>query len=92
VSEALEAMMKKTIAAALTLVATVSGWSQAAYAEETKKNAKDYTYEFPDDKLLTTEGAGTVPFIRVRPGGRRDLLLRVRTHFVPEMLKSVENM
>ena len=51
----------------------------------------DYGYKFEDDPL---SGGGFGPAdatIRVRPGPVRTTLIRPRTSFVPEMLKSVEN-
>jgi hypothetical protein len=54
-------------------------------------NGGDYGYKFEDDPL---SGGGFGPAdatIRVRPGPVRTTLIRPRTSFVPEMLKSVEN-
>jgi hypothetical protein len=44
-----------------------------------------------DDDLLSGDGFGAdAPTIRVRPVSTFGYLIRPRTHFVPEMLKSVE--
>ena len=59
----------------------------AAAAKEKEKN---YGYTFDDDPL-NSGVAGTLGFVlKIRPKGARELLLRPRTSFVPEMLKSVE--
>ena len=51
-----------------------------------------YGYEFSDDPLAAGGfGPNDAP-IRVRPGPVRTTLIRPRTSFVPEMLKSVENL
>ena len=66
-----------------------------AYAQETggkKKKDDGYGYIFTDDPM-TAEGLGShTAQISVRTVGRREQLLRPRVHFIPEMLKSVENM
>ncbi|HSN99240.1 MAG TPA: hypothetical protein VLS89_13185 [Candidatus Nanopelagicales bacterium] len=77
-------------------VAALVGISIAApaSAEESGKKKKEdgYGYIFKDD-LLDAQGLGgasaQITIIKV---GRRDQLLRPRVHFVPEMLKSIENM
>jgi hypothetical protein len=88
-------MMKTKIAMALALCAGICTVAPSAHADPTNQPTKDgkgYAYEFPDDKLLTADGAGVVPMIKVRPKAKRDLLHRPRLQFVQEMLKSVENM
>jgi hypothetical protein len=83
--------MKTNVIVALAIGLGVSALAPAAHADP-PKNSKDYAYDFGDDKLLGTEGSGTVPLIKVRNKVIRDMLHRPRLHFVPEMLKSVENM
>jgi hypothetical protein len=85
-------MMKTKIAAAVAMFAGICAVAPCAFADPPKKDAKDYAYEFPDDKLLGIDGQGTTPIIKVRAKGRRDQLHRPRLQFVTEMLKSVENM
>ncbi len=65
--------------------------AESAQAEPTKKD-DSYGYEFKDDVLNADTSIAVGAQIRVRPRGSRDRLLRPRTHFVTEMLKSVENM
>jgi len=64
-----------------------------ARAQEKKKNDVDVTeYKFGDDVVdgvvQTPEGA----FVRGRLKGRTRSLIRVRKHYIPEMLKSVEDL
>src|SRR6476620_4144285 len=51
-----------------------------------------YGYEFTDDPLNAGGFGPNDATIRVRPGPIRTTLIRPRTSFVPEMLKSVENL
>ena len=51
-----------------------------------------YGYEFSDDPLSAGGFGPNDATIRVRPGPGRTTLIRPRTSFVPEMLKSVENL
>ena len=54
--------------------------------------AGGYGYEFTDDPLSAGGFGPNDATIRVRPGPIRTTLIRPRTSFVPEMLKSVENL
>ena len=51
-----------------------------------------YGYTFADDPLAAGGFGPNDATIRVRPNAVRNLLIRPRTSFVPEMLKSVENL
>ncbi len=51
-----------------------------------------YGYEFSDDPLSAGGFGPNDATIRVRPGPVRTTLIRPRTSFVAEMLKSVENL
>ena len=66
----------------------------AAAAKATGGGGKDegYGYEFSDDPLAAGGFGPNDATIRVRPGPVRTTLIRPRTSFVPEMLKSVENL
>ena len=48
-------------------------------------------YEFDDDPLSAGGFGPSDATIKVRPKAARTTLIRPRTHFIPEMLKSVEN-
>lgn len=63
----------------------------AASAKSSDANG-GYGYEFADDPLAAGGFGPNDATIRVRPGPVRTTLIRPRTSFVPEMLKSVENL
>ena len=54
-------------------------------------HADGYGYEFSDDPLNAGGFGPSDATIKVRPRAARTTLIRPRTTFVPEMLKSVEN-
>ena len=69
--------------------------ASTAFAQDTKTDEGDgdgYGYEFSDDPLSAGGFGPNDATIRVRPGPIRRTLIRPRTSFVPEMLKSVENL
>lgn len=83
------------IASSLVLVAapaladdTSSG--KAAATTTGAAGEKGYGYKFDDDPLQSGVSGTTGFVIKVRPKGARETLLRPRTSFVAEMLKSVE--
>jgi hypothetical protein len=63
-----------------------------ALAQGKGKKEDGYGYEFTDDPLAAGGFGPNDATIRVRPGPVRTTLIRPRTSFVPEMLKSVENL
>jgi len=63
----------------------------AAAAGAKPEGGGDYGYKFEDDPLSAGGFGPSDATIRVRPGPVRTTLIRPRTSFVPEMLKSVEN-
>ncbi len=68
--------------------------TSAALAQEVKdieKSKDGYGYEFSDDPLAAGGFGPGDATIKVRPRAARTTLIRPRTSFVPEMLKSVEN-
>lgn len=69
----------------------VSVVASSAFAQDKKKD-EGYGYEFSDDPLSAGGFGPNDATIRVRPGPVRTTLIRPRTSFVPEMLKSVENL
>ena len=56
------------------------------------EKGEGYGYEFDDDPLNAGGFGPNDATIRVRPRAARTTLIRPRTSFVPEMLKSVENL
>ena len=85
------------IGAAFLLVSSASfaqGKAAAPAAGGAAAGGKEdgYGYEFSDDPLSAGGFGPNDATIRVRPGPVRTTLIRPRTSFVPEMLKSVENL
>lgn len=68
------------------------GGGAAAGSRATGESKEGYGYEFSDDPLSAGGFGPSDATIRVRPGPVRTTLIRPRTSFVPEMLKSVENL
>jgi len=50
------------------------------------------TYDFEDDLVSGDLVRPDGELLNVRRRGRRASLIRIREHFIPEMLKSVENL
>lgn len=78
------------VSASALLIAT------GAFAQDkgvaTTDTKEGYGYNFTDDPLSAGGFGPNDATIRVRPGPVRTTLIRPRTSFVPEMLKSVENL
>lgn len=72
--------------------AAPGGGSPKASANVSGGKDDSYGYEFSDDPLAAGGFGPNDATIRVRPGPVRQTLIRPRTSFVPEMLKSVENL
>lgn len=87
--------MARSMKFALAAVAfgSVLALSSVAFAQGVKdaKTDEGYGYEFDDDPLNAGGFGPNDATIRVRPRAARTTLIRPRTSFVPEMLKSVEN-
>ena len=79
-------------AVSVLLVASEALAQTPAPAAGQKKKDEGYGYEFSDDPLNAGGFGPNDATIRVRPGPVRTTLIRPRTSFVPEMLKSVENL
>ena len=75
---------------ALTFAVAPAAFAQAGAVKDTKSD-EGYGYEFDDDPLNAGGFGPNDATIRVRPRAARTTLIRPRTSFVPEMLKSVEN-
>ena len=76
----------KVLVALTALVLTVAPSVMA------QDDGEGYGYEFEDDPLNAGGFGPNDATIRVRPKAARTTLIRPRTTFVPEMLKSVENL
>ena len=86
----------KVVAISIGLAAFVA--APAAFAQASPPaaggggdHADGYGYEFSDDPLNAGGFGPNDATIKVRPRAARTTLIRPRTTFVPEMLKSVEN-
>ena len=82
------------IVVGLAVGAFVALSASTSFAQQTKASdtKEGYGYEFSDDPLSAGGFGPNDATIRVRPGPVRTTLIRPRTSFVPEMLKSVENL
>jgi hypothetical protein len=78
--------------AGIAIGAAVLAASGLALAQDKGEKAEGYGYEFDDDPLSAGGFGPNDATIRVRPRAARTTLIRPRTSFVPEMLKSVENL
>ena len=78
-------------ALALGVAALVVTPTALAQASKEAKGDEGYGYTFEDDPLNAGGFGPNDATIRVRPRAARTTLIRPRTSFVPEMLKSVEN-
>ena len=84
--------MRPSLAITLALGITLAAGAAQAQGVRSDYSQEGGTHVFDDEDLL---GAGIGPLgalLRVRPPPGRVMLLRPRTSWVPEMLKSVENM
>lgn len=83
---------KLVLCAAVSCIALLV--SSAAFAQTAKSSEEKegYGYTFDDDPLAAGGFGPNDATIRVRPRAARTTLIRPRTSFVPEMLKSVENL
>lgn len=75
------------------MVLSATAMAQEQGVKETAASGGDgYGYEFDDDPLNAGGFGPNDATIRVRPKAMRTTLIRPRTSFIPEMLKSVENL
>ena len=77
----------------LVVLGTLVGLVSPALAQEAEATEGNTTaYDFEDDlvqgDLVRPDGENLL----VRRRGARESLIRIREHFIPEMLKSVENL
>ena len=79
---------------AVAVTAATFALTSGAFAQvkDTGSTDEGYGYEFDDDPLNAGGFGPNDATIRVRPRAARTTLSRPRTSFVPEMLKSVENL
>jgi hypothetical protein len=82
-----KAFLSASVATAVSLLTMVA----SAQTQE-QKTDDGYGYSFDDDPLNAGGFGPNDATIRVRARAARTTLIRPRTSFVPEMLKSVENL
>ncbi|AKT41632.1 uncharacterized protein CMC5_058390 [Chondromyces crocatus] len=85
-------MISRRFIAALSFAVLSTSLVSAAEAQGQAKKDDGYGYEFSDDPLSAGGFGPNDATIRVRPGPVRTTLIRPRITFIPEMLKSVENL
>ena len=86
--------MRRSIVAIVVAATGILAFEGIASAQGKKKGGGGDVEEmtFEDDKLLTSNLGPDQAKITTRGGPVRTILVRPRTSFVPEMLKSVENL
>ena len=72
--------------------AAAAGGDRRAATPPPASHDDDYSYVFDDDPMQAGVMTADDPRIRVVAHGTKQLLIRPRTAFVPELLKTVENM
>ncbi len=87
-----EAGPKRTKKTKATKVAKRAKTTKRAKAAKRADDAEGYSYTFYDDPLNASGSAAHAAVIHVRKRRTRMTLLRPRTNFIPELLKSVENL
>lgn len=83
-------LLAASAAAALVLFAGNALAAQDFCAPDDPECDKSYGYKFTDDPLSANSYGIGGAVLKVRAGPVRRTLIRPRTNFVPEMLKSVE--
>jgi hypothetical protein len=82
----------KKLSAWVLCVLMLAGVVATASAQEEGGGGSATTYDFEDDlvqgDLVRPDGEN----LMVRRRGARESLIKIREHFVPELLKSVENL
>ncbi|HLV65444.1 MAG TPA: hypothetical protein VKY73_06515 [Polyangiaceae bacterium] len=87
-------MVRSKLALSAITVGVTLLFATTAFAQDAAGGGGDgegYGYEFEDDPLNAGGFGPNDATIRVRPRAARTTLIRPRTSFVTEMLKSVEN-
>lgn len=88
----------KKLSCSVTAAVVVLAVASSASAQDVKETASGgggddgYGYEFEDDPLSAGGFGPNDSRIRVRRGAQRSTLIKPRTQFITELLKSVENL
>jgi hypothetical protein len=85
---------KRALATGMVIAISLMTAVASAQQKETQESKTEdgYGYSFDDDPLNAGGFGPNDATIRVRARAARTTLIRPRTSFVPEMLKSVENL
>lgn len=83
---------KRIVATGVALMVSLLAAVASAQDIQEQKTDDGYGYSFDDDPLNAGGFGPNDATIRVRARAARTTLIRPRTSFVPEMLKSVENL
>jgi len=83
---------KVIVAVGVGMALSLTTMVASAQAIQESKTDDGYGYSFDDDPLNAGGFGPNDATIRVRARAARTTLIRPRTSFVPEMLKSVENL
>lgn len=83
---------KRALATGVMIAVSLLASVAAAQGIQESKTDDGYGYSFDDDPLNAGGFGPNDATIRVRARAARTTLIRPRTSFVPEMLKSVENL
>ena len=73
---------------AISIVAVGLSFSAGALAQDPDTTNYDFEDDLVTGDLVRPDGE----ILQVRRRGNRSNLIRIREHFIPEMLKSVENL
>ena len=76
----------------ISLVLGVLSASGAALAQDKAAGGGETTYDFDDDLVTGDLVRPDGELLSVRRRGNRASLIQIREHFIPEMLKSVEDL
>ena len=76
----------------MAVVSPVAAQARGGSASGGDNGGQATTYDFDDDLVQGDLVRPDGEVLRTRRRGQRESLLRVREHFVQEMLKSVENL
>lgn len=93
---AVEEPMTKLCALSFLLLSMLVLVPASAFAQDTGEagggGGDTTTYDFEDDLVTGDLVRPDGELLNVRRRGGRSSLIRIREHFIPEMLKSVENL
>ncbi|HEY6881245.1 MAG TPA: hypothetical protein VI299_24635 [Polyangiales bacterium] len=84
--------MKKCMALVVFAAALMAGGAQAQEADAKAGAAGATSYDFDDDLVTGDLVRPDGELLSVRRRGNRASLIQIREHFIPEMLKSIEDL